>query len=109
MAKDGTGKVYSGSIESMQCDRGTIEILPVQTEHPTDLLEVIDFHESEEIKKALLELLLELGDDVEEVRVDRWEGLSKILTEIFPNAKIVINRFHIIKKRNEGLNKVISG
>jgi hypothetical protein len=67
----------------MQCDRGTIEILPVQTEHPTDLLEVIDFHESEEIKKALLEWSLELGDHVKEVGLDRWEGLQKSSQKYF--------------------------
>jgi transposase len=70
------------------------------------LLEVIDSHESEEIKKALLEWPLELREQVEEVSVDMWGGFPKIIKEIFPNARIVIDRFHVMKKINEELNSI---
>jgi transposase len=72
----------------------------------SNLLEVIDSHESEEIKKALLEWSLELREQVEEVSVDMWGGFPKIIKEIFPNARIVIDRFHVMKKINEELNSI---
>jgi len=35
-----------------------------------------------------------------------WGGFPKIIKEVFPNAKIVIDRFHVMKKINEELNSI---
>jgi transposase len=43
---------------------------------------------------------------VEEVCVDMWGGFPKVIKEIFPNAKIVIDRFHVQKLINKNLNKI---
>jgi transposase len=34
-------------------------------------------------------------EGVEEVCVDMWGGFPKVIREVFPNAKIVIDRFHV--------------
>ena len=43
---------------------------------------------------------------VEEVSVDMWGGFPKGLSEVFPNAELVFDRFHVMKPVNKELNKV---
>lgn len=47
-----------------------------------------------------------LREQVEEVSVDMWGGFPKVVQEVFPNARIVFDRFHVMKPVNEELNKV---
>ncbi len=35
-----------------------------------------------------------------------WGGFPKVIREVFPNAKIVIDRFHVMKLVNKALNKI---
>lgn len=72
------------------------------------LLEVIDSHKQEEIIEALLKWPLELRQQIEEVSVDMWGGFIKVIKEVFPNARIVIDRFHVMKHVNEELKKIIN-
>ena len=73
----------------------------------SQLLEVIDSHKQEDIIKALLDWPLELRKQIEEVSVDMWGGFPKVIEQVFPNARIVIDRFHVMKAANEDLNKII--
>ncbi len=70
------------------------------------LLEVIDTHQQKDIIETLKQQPLELREQVEEVSVDMWAGFPKVVKEVFPNAKLVFDRFHIMKPVNEELNKV---
>ena len=45
-------------------------------------------------------------EGVEEVCVDMWGGFPKVIREVFPNAKIVVDRFHVQKLLNQALNKI---
>ena len=72
------------------------------------LLEVIDSHKQEEIIEALLEWPLELRHQIEEVSVDMWGGFTKFIKEVFPNARIVIDRFHVMIHVNAELKKIIN-
>jgi transposase len=56
-----------------------------------ELLEVIDSHKQEEIIEVLKQHPLEIREKVEEVSVDMWGGFPKVIKEVFPNAKIVID------------------
>ena len=47
-----------------------------------------------------------MREGVEEVCVDMWGGFPKVIREVFPNAKIVIDRFHVQKLVNKALNKI---
>lgn len=47
-----------------------------------------------------------LREQVEEVSVDMWGGFPKVVQEVFPNARIVFDRFHVMRPVNEELNKV---
>jgi transposase len=41
-----------------------------------------------------------------EVSVDMWGGFPKVVEKVFPNATLVIDRFHVMQAANKGLNKV---
>jgi len=70
------------------------------------LVEVIDSHKQEDIIKVLQQQPPRLREQVEEVSVDMWGGFPKVVQEVFPNARIVFDRFHVMKPVNEELNKV---
>ena len=72
----------------------------------SSLLEVIDSHKSEHIITVLKQQPIEMREGVEEVCVDMWGGFPKVIREIFPNAQIVIDRFHVQKLVNKALNKI---
>ena len=40
-------------------------------------------------------------DSVKEVCVDMWGGFPKVIKEVFPNAVITIDRFHVMKLVNK--------
>ncbi len=35
-----------------------------------------------------------------------WGGFTKVIQTVFPNARIVYDRFHVMKILNEELNKI---
>lgn len=66
----------------------------------------MDTHQSEEIIAVLKQQPLEVREQVKEVSVDMWGGFKRVITEAFPNAVIVIDRFHVMKLVNQSLNKI---
>lgn len=70
------------------------------------LLEVIDSHKSDEIIEQLKLQPRETRENVKEVSVDMWGGFQKVIKAVFPNALIVIDRFHVMKLVNKALNKI---
>jgi transposase len=70
------------------------------------LIEVIDSHKQQEIIEILKQQPLEVRAFVKEVSVDMWAGFPKVIKEVFPNAAVVIDRFHVMKLVNERLNKI---
>jgi len=70
------------------------------------LLEVIDSHHQSDIIKVLNQQPLEFREQVEEVSVDMWGGFPKVVQEVFPNAKLVFDRLHVMKPVNEELNLI---
>ena len=69
-------------------------------------MEVIDSHKNEDIITVLKQQPLAMREGVEEVCVDMWGGFPKVIREVFPNAKSVIDRFHVQKLINRALNKI---
>jgi transposase len=71
-----------------------------------DLLEVIDSHRSQEIIEVLKQQPIEVRAQVEEVSIDMWGGFPKVIAQVFPNAVLVYDRFHVMKLVNSELNKL---
>jgi transposase len=70
------------------------------------LLEVIDGHTIEKVTEALMQQDSSWREQVQEVSVDMWGGFPKVIEKVFPQAQIVVDRFHVMKKVNEELNKL---
>lgn len=70
------------------------------------LIEVIDSHHQGEIIEVLMEQPIEVRQAVAEVSVDMWGGFPKVVQVVFPNAVLVIDRFHVMKAVNQDLNKL---
>jgi transposase len=71
-----------------------------------NLIEMIDSHRSEEIIETFMKQPIEVRKQVEEVSVDMWGGFPKVIKKVFPNALVVIDRFHVMKVVNKDLNKL---
>lgn len=74
-----------------------------------DLIEMIDSHRQPDIVEVLMRQPLKVREQVEEVSVDMWGGFPKVIEQVFPNAKLVIDRFHVMKAVNKDLNKLRRG
>lgn len=70
------------------------------------LLEVIDGHTQAQTTEALESQPSQLREQVEEVSVDMWGGFPKVIANVFPNARIVFDRFHVMKAVNDELNRL---
>ena len=70
------------------------------------LLDVIDSHRSEEIIEVLQQQPFEVRAQVQEVSIDMWGGFPKVIAQVFPNAVLVYDRFHVMKLVNSELNKL---
>jgi transposase len=71
-----------------------------------DLVEVIDSHKQDQIVEVLERQPLEIRKQVKEVSVDMWGGFPKVIETVFPNAVVVIDRFHVMKAVNSNLNTI---
>jgi transposase len=71
-----------------------------------NLIEMIDSHRLDEIIEVLMTQPIEVREQVEEVSVDMWGGFPNVITKVFQNTKIVIDRFHVMKVVNRDLNKL---
>jgi len=69
------------------------------------LIEMIDSHRQQDIVEVLMRQPLKVREQVEEVSVDMWGGFPKVIKQVFPNAQLVIDRFHVMKAVNKDLNK----
>lgn len=70
------------------------------------LIEVVENRSQEKVIKSLSEQEKELRERVEEVCVDMWGGFTKVIRKVFPNARIVYDRFHIMQMVNKRLNEI---
>jgi len=60
----------------------------------------------EETAKALDSLGKEKLEKIEYASLDMWDPYIKAIKEKCPNAKLVFDKFHVVKKVNEALDKV---
>ncbi|NJL98758.1 MAG: transposase [Synechococcaceae cyanobacterium SM2_3_2] len=71
------------------------------------LLEVIDTHKTEELIERLKRLWTEEERlRVEEISIDMWAGFTKVVKQVFPKARIVYDRFHVMQKAVKELDRI---
>ncbi len=71
-----------------------------------NLIEMIDSHRQQDIVEVLMRQPLKVRKQVEEVSVDMWGGFPKVIQQVWTNAQLVIDRFHMMKAVNKDLNKL---
>lgn len=99
--------VFRLSLDEIAMHKGHKDFKTVVSNIDTgDLLEVIDSHNQIEIIEVLIQQPIEVREAVEEVSVDMWGGFPKVIQELFPNAVIVFDRFHVMKLVNLELNRI---
>jgi transposase len=95
------------SIDEISMRKGQGSLVTVVSDiDGVNLIEMIDSHRQQEIIEVLVKQPFEVREQVEEVSIDMWGGFPKVIEKVFPNAKIVIARFHVMKAVNKDLNKV---
>lgn len=105
--KEDWGHVRRLSIDEISKRKGHQDFATVVCDvEQGNLLEVIDSHKQEQIIEVLKQQPLEVRERVSEVSVDMWRGFPKVIQEVFPNAVIVFDRFHVMKLVNEELNQL---
>lgn len=105
--KSNWGKVKRVGLDEITKHKGHKDFVTVVSDaEKGELIEVIDSHKQEEIVKVLMQQPIEVREAVEEVSVDMWGGFPKVIEEVFPNAKIVVDRFHVMKAVNKNLDEI---
>lgn len=95
------------SIDEISMRKGKGSLVTVVSDiEGGNLIEMIDSHRLADIIEALIKQPFEVRGQVEEVSIDMWGGFPKVIEQVFPNAKIVIDRFHVMKAVNKDLNKL---
>lgn len=68
------------------------------------LLRILRKRTKEVLEEELISWGTELLENIEEVSIDLWSGYKSVAEELMPNAEIVADRFHVMKKINEELD-----
>lgn len=67
---------------------------------------MVDSHQQAGIIEVLSQQALAVREQIEEVSVDMWGGFPKVVKTVFPNAILVIDRFHVMQATNKELDKI---
>ena len=67
-------------------------------------IDVLDNRTQAELMTYLDQLPLEITRDIEEVCIDMWRPYATAIAEKLPHAKLVTDRFHVMKAVNQDLN-----
>lgn len=68
------------------------------------LLRILKKRTKEVVREELMKWGIEVLEKIEEVSIDLWSGYRSVAEELIPNAEIVADRFHVMKKINEELD-----
>jgi transposase len=69
------------------------------------VLDVLDFRDKEQLLAYFTKKGLIYCQNVQVFSCDMWEGFSNVAKKIFPNADIVIDKFHFFSHINQAIDK----
>lgn len=70
------------------------------------LIEIVNGRTQDILIEALIALPVEFRESIEEVAIDMWEGFEKVIQQVFPNARIVTDRFHVMQLLIKKLKRI---
>lgn len=75
----------------------------------SDTNKIIDILD-DRTKESLIEYFsgwpVDIREKLKYVTMDMWNGYNSSISEVFPNVKIIIDKFHVIKKIGDALKEV---
>lgn len=69
-------------------------------------IKIVQGRKYEEVSKALATLGKDKLSKITRVSMDMWDPYIKAIKELCPNAELVFDKFHVVKKVNESLDKI---
>lgn len=69
------------------------------------LLRILRKRTKDVVGEELIKWGEEVLENIEEVSIDLWTGYKSVVEELMPNAEVVADRFHVMKKINEELDE----
>lgn len=70
------------------------------------LIEIVNGRTQDILIETLIALPVEFRESIEEVAIDMWEGFEKVIQQVFPNARIVTDRFHVMQLLIKKLKRI---
>ncbi len=68
------------------------------------IVDVVADRKLKSLKDHFYRYSLKLRQKVKTVTIDMYEPYMSLIKQLFPNAKIIIDRFHIVQSLNRALN-----
>ena len=68
------------------------------------IVDVVADRKLKSLKDHFYRYSLKLRQKVKIVTIDMYESYMSLIKQLFPNAKIIIDRFHIVQSLNRALN-----
>ncbi len=95
------------SIDEIAMRKGHKEFVGVISDIDTKtLLDIAPSNSQIAMTETISQQPIEVREQVNEVSVDMWGGYPKVIEEMFPNATIIFDRFHVMQEVNSELNKI---
>lgn len=70
------------------------------------VIKIVPSRKYESVKQGLVSLGKDKLEKVQVVCLDMWEAYIKAINETMPDAKLVFDKFHVVKKVNEAVDRV---
>lgn len=70
------------------------------------VLDVGQGRDKNSVKALLKGLLGDLKDEIQTITTDMWKAYISCITELFPNATLIHDRFHLIQYLNKAIDQV---
>ena len=68
------------------------------------IVDVVADRKLKSLKDHFISLFFKTQTKVKTVTIDMYEPYMSLIKQLFPNAKIIIDRFHIVQSLNRALN-----
>jgi len=105
--KENWSKVRHLGIDEISNRKGRGNYCCVLTNLETgEEIDILPDRKLDTIVNYFKKLGLENCPQIEVISSDMWDAYATVAAKVFPNAKHVIDRFHVVKSLNEALDKV---
>lgn len=70
------------------------------------IIDILDSRKKEDLIPYFKNWTVDIRNMLKYVTMDMWNGYNSSITEMFPNAKVIIDKFHVVSKINDALEEV---